>query len=425
MAGCPRPRRPWGRPAGALENEHLTTTGHMLQDRSAPGLRTAVVALRGAVVVLLLIGAVGILYVGANGYYVLSPGNAPVVTAASNCRPVGDGSFVLPDGRPCVQIVVPAGRAHRVSGTIMMVDVYEGKPSPWQFLVYKLYKFGLLSGVGDHAEFIPAAAIIGNGTASQVNCQDTQQSVEATSAAPVAALRLLGYKVAEQTLGAQIDVVVPGTPAAAAGVRCNDLVTAIDGKPVHTAEDLGRAIRALPVGARARITVERTDGDGHTTTVQLDARLSGTPALDHQPAQPHRAFLGVDSETRTTFDFPFSVDARVGAIGGPSDGLALALGLIDTLDGGTLTGGLHVAATGEIDPAGHVIKIGGAAQKAVAVRRAGAQVFLVPAANYAAARSQAGSMKVFAVSTLQQAVADLESLGGRLGSPTPHAVAAG
>jgi PDZ domain-containing secreted protein len=54
------------------------------------------------------------------------------------------------------------------------------------------------------------------------------------------------------------------------------------------------------------------------------------------------------------------------------------------------------------------------AQKAVAVRQAGAQVFFVPTDELKAAESQAGSMKVYPVSSLDQALNDLKALGGHL-----------
>jgi len=41
-------------------------------------------------------------------------------------------------------------------------------------------------------------------------------------------------------------------------------------------------------------------------------------------------------------------------------------------------------------------------------------VFFVPPQELSAAKSEAGSMKVDAVSTLQQALTDLEALGGHL-----------
>lgn len=380
--------------------------------------RIAYWALLSAVVVVLAALAVyGV--IGARGYYVLSPGNAPVVTASSSCRPVGGGSFALPDGRPCVQLIVPAADAHPVDGAIMMVDVLEGKPTPLQFLAYEAagHGLGFLAGLDGSDEFLPNAEILGSGSAAELGCENTEEAVQATSAAPVAALRALGYSVGVSDLGAQIDQVAVGTPAAAAGLRCDDLVTAVDGVKVTTDVAFGEAIRAHRPGQTVTLTVVRAEPGGSTKTLTLTAKLSGTPAIDGEAANPRQAFLGVVDETRTTFHLPIDITAQVGSIGGPSDGLALALGFIDTLGQGHLTGGLDVAVTGEIDAQGDVLPIGGAAQKAVAVRRAGATVFIVPSANYAAAKSRAGSMKVLPVTTLRQALADLEALGGTAPAP--------
>ncbi|HET6965712.1 MAG TPA: PDZ domain-containing protein [Acidimicrobiales bacterium] len=392
----------------------------MLQEAPPRAQRPKVLLIAGIVVILLFAGAVGLLKIGADGYYVLSPGQAPVVTASQQCRAAGGGSFSLPGGKPCVQLVVPPGRAHGTTGTIMMVDVYEGKPNPLQYLIYKL---GWQKTFENHVQFVPNKNIIGNGTPEQLNCNNTQQAMQATSAAPVAALRRLGYTVKEEDVGAQLDAVLPGTPASAAGLQCNDLVTAVNGAPVRSAQDIGASIKPLAPGTEVHLTVIRSTAQGSSRTLVLTARLSGTPARAGLAANPNKPFLGVESETRTKYDFPFPVSANVGSIGGPSDGLALALGFIDTLDQGRLTGGLAVAATGTIDPDGNVGEIGGAAQKAVAVRNAGAKVFLVPKGNYAEAKSEAGSMKVFAVSSLNQALADLQSLGGQVPAPTAHATA--
>jgi PDZ domain-containing protein len=393
----------------------LTTSGEILQEPNRPSRRVRIPVIVGAVVVLLVAGAIGLLKVGADGYFVLSPGQAPLVTASPGCRAVGGGSFALPNGGPCVQLVVPADKIHTVRGAIYMVDVYQGKPSPWQYLLYKL---GLLKRFGNNAVFVPNAAIIGRGTAAQISCQDTQQSVQATSAAPVAALRQLGYEVGETDLGAQVDTVLPGSPADAAGLHCNDLITAVNGHAVHTAEDVSAHLAGLEPGTTVEITVSREAGQA-THTMHLTAQLGPTPALRGQPVNPNKGFLGIETETRTNYDLPFPLSAEVGSIGGPSDGLALALGFIDTLSEGHLTGGLKVAATGQIEPNGDVVEIGGAAQKAVAVRRAGATVFLVPPANLADAKSTAGNLKVYPVSTLSQALDVLKSLGGQVPPPPP------
>ncbi len=56
-------------------------------------------------------------------------------------------------------------------------------------------------------------------------------------------------------------------------------------------------------------------------------------------------------------------------------------------------------------------------QKTVAVEQAGASVFFVPDPELATARSmQTSSLKIFAVSSLGQALQDLQRLGGHLGA---------
>ncbi|MGH9114792.1 MAG: PDZ domain-containing protein, partial [Acidimicrobiales bacterium] len=217
----------------------------------------------------------------------------------------------------------------------------------------------------------------------------------------------------------QLYQVEPGSPAAAAGLRCNDVVIAVNGAPVRTAEDLVQAIHEARPGQSVTIGLRRTV-NGKAVTEDLVAKLTGTPAISGQgPAKPSQAFLGVVAESDTTYVFPFDVSIHVGNIGGPSAGLALTLGLLDVLSNGRLTGGHRIAATGTISLDGSVGVIGGVAQKAVAVRRAGAQMFLVPPQNLEAARSEAGSMKVLAVSSLHQALDDLAAIGGRIPAPTP------
>ena len=247
---------------------------------------------------------------------------------------------------------------------------------------------------------------------------------DAMSAASVVALRTLGYTVVEHDLGARVDLVQPGSPAAQAGVECNDLITAIDGSPVRTAEDLVNHIHALKPGDVAHLIVMRASGDT-TKPVQLTARLGATPAENGSPADPDQAYLGIATQTQSTYVYPFPVSINVGAIDGPSGGLALTLGLLDTLSDGQITGGHVIAATGTMDVDGNVGDVGGVAQKTVAVRRAGAQVFFVPPEELAAAKSESASMKVYAVSTLQQALDILKSMGGQIPPPVPTTTVVG
>jgi PDZ domain-containing protein len=85
--------------------------------------------------------------------------------------------------------------------------------------------------------------------------------------------------------------------------------------------------------------------------------------------------------------FPFGVRISSGEIGGPSAGLAWALGLYDLMTPGDLTGGRTIAVTGEVGLDGTVSPIGAADEKVVAAADAGASVLILPRDNLAEARS--------------------------------------
>jgi putative serine protease PepD len=70
------------------------------------------------------------------------------------------------------------------------------------------------------------------------------------------------------TNGALIGAVDPGSPAAAAGLRPGDLVTAINGQPIRSADDLVAAVQQDHVGQSVTLTYTR-QGTQHTTTVTL------------------------------------------------------------------------------------------------------------------------------------------------------------
>src|SRR5260370_41392192 len=110
-------------------------------------------------------------------------------------------------------------------------------------------------------------------------------------------------------------------------------------------------------------------------------------------------------------------------LGGPSAGLAFALGALDALTTHNLTGGHRVAATGEIDASGNVLEIGGVTQKTITVERAGAEYFLVPRAELADAQKAAKGhhLTIVPVDTVEQALTFLRSIEGDLSGipPTP------
>ncbi len=405
----------------------MSTTAPILQDPPAastegrPGRRHPgwVWILAVTIVVMLLLGGYTAIEQGAKGYFAFAPGTAPRLTGSPLCQASSAGGDpTLPGGTPCARISVPSNLNHSIQGSLYMVDVLVGRATPAQYLLSKL---GLLHTFAEGTQLIPAQDVLGTTPPAQLSCQDDQQMQGATSSASVVALRHLGYQVKENDLGAQLYQVSPGSPAAAAGLQCNDIVVAVNGKPVHTSSALVAAVRAGVPGQDARLTVQRQGSGGKLQTKTLTARLAPTPA-SVEPGRAAQPFLGVVSQTRSTYTFPFNVTIDVGNIGGPSAGLALTLATLDLLSNGDLTGGHRVAATGTIGLDGTVGDVGGVAQKAVAVRKAGAQVFLVPADELKDAQSQAGSMKVYPVKNLQQALDILKGLGGQVPAPTASSV---
>lgn len=335
-------------------------------------------------------GAASVVIVGAILWAALA--QLPVYSIAPGlARPVtGPGGLVE----------VPASRSHAVSGRILMTDVYLGPVSPLEWLVDHLRP---------DVRLVPSAQVLGTLPASQLQPVELTQMAQSERYAAVAALRALGYRV--PTLqGPVVVFVAPGSPAASlyrkGMLGLGWTLTAVDGTHVSTAASAASLIGAHPAGATVRLTFDPGDGTPSRVLDVRLARLSGGA---------RRAEVGIGLADQPYWNLPFPVKVNSDGIGGPSAGLAFTLGIIDELSNGDLTGGRSIAATGTIAPTGAVGDVGGVQQKAVAVRRAGATVFLVPPQELAAARSgAAGHLRVVPVSTLGEALRVLRSLGGHV-----------
>jgi PDZ domain-containing protein len=244
--------------------------------------------------------------------------------------------------------------------------------------------------------------ILGGQTQDENRERNLQEMADSKEIATAVALEALGYEVGEQGSGALIVNVATDVPAAEVLQR-GDVIVAADGRPVQLSQDLVDVISTKRPGDTVVLGVQRSADLTEDVTAQLVAR----------PDDPNRAMLGVSLETfRLQYEFPFTVTIDSGSVGGPSAGLAFTLGVIDVLTPDSLTGGERVATTGTIDSSGAVGPVGGVQQKTVAVRRAGATLFLVPPSEYEEALKYAGDMRVERVETLDDALRALASIGG-------------
>jgi putative serine protease PepD len=81
----------------------------------------------------------------------------------------------------------------------------------------------------------------------------------------------LGVSIGTASNGVRIEQVRPGTPAAQAGLQVGDVVTAVGGRAVRSANELSTAIDAKKPGDRVTITYTR-NGQSKSATVTLAER---------------------------------------------------------------------------------------------------------------------------------------------------------
>ncbi len=249
-------------------------------------------------------------------------------------------------------------------------------------------------------------------TDEQVDAENTRAMTTSQDAATTAALRQLGVPIATEVVVAAVSKGAPASGQAAAGRRRHRGRRRAGGRRQGAAR---RRQQPGPGRARHRVLPPRRQAAA-TAVLTTVAAPGETPA---------RAVIGVEPQDRA--DYPFDVTISLKEVGGPSAGLMFALGIIDKLDAPALTGGTHVAGTGEISPDGAVGPIGGIPQKLLGARKKGATVFLTPAANCAEALGALPSgLTLVRVTTLQDALEGLRVLrdGGTPRGCAPAASAA-
>jgi membrane-associated protease RseP (regulator of RpoE activity) len=67
----------------------------------------------------------------------------------------------------------------------------------------------------------------------------------------------LGIRYIQRPRGAEVQEVIPGSPAEGAGLRVGDLIREVDGRPVSPSRPLADVLSAYRPGDRVVLTVER------------------------------------------------------------------------------------------------------------------------------------------------------------------------
>ena len=291
---------------------------------------------------------------------------------------------------PVAPLVHVAGK-HRQqrSGTIYFVDVRERRAT----LMERLLRWTRPDGSSLVSE--PSFGSSLDRRVAQVQMSDSQKI------APYVALKLLGYDVGARSAGVNV-LQVDKSAEAARVLRPDDVIVSVEGHRIRTVVELRGVLAEKHPGDRVRISYRRAG-----------ALHEGTVATTAAKVEPKRAILGIFASDNLVVRLPIRITIDAQGIGGPSAGLAFALEILQEL-GRNVAHGHKIAATGELDPNGNVLRIGGVKQKTLGARRAGVDAFLVPAGDNAReARRYADGLRIIPVENLQQALRLLATVGAK------------
>lgn len=286
-------------------------------------------------------------------------------------------------------IEVPGETVYPTEGSLRLLTVgvvgSRRTPVPWLDIV--------------RAWFDPSKAVIPvdvaypmGQTVEQSNEENELLMNESQQAATAAALVELGYDI--QTV-LTVRSVVPDSPADGAVQEGDQIVTA-NGIELMDAATLQAQVAESGAGEDVELTVIR---GGEELNIAL------APAAGFAP----HPIIGVSVET--SYDFPFEVNIQLEDVGGPSAGVMFALGIVDKLTPGALTGGEEIAGTGTLTAAGQVGSIGGIRQKLYGALNAGSDWFLAPEGNCDEVVGHVpDGLTVFSVATLGEALTAVEAI---------------
>lgn len=298
---------------------------------------------------------------------------------------------VTVDGVEVPLIEIPDEPTYPTEGSLSLLTVNVlGNPesSPSWFEVMRAWVTPSQSVVPVDQVFPPGVSTEQRREQSRIDMENSQQEAIA------AALRAIGEPYESRLVVVDL---LEGSPAADV-IEPDDEIVAVNGVGVRDVTALRGEIARNGVGAAADVSIIR---DGVEQSVSITPVLS--EGTDRVPV------IGVLIAGQ--YEFPIDVRIQLENVGGPSAGMIFALGIIDKLTPGSLSGGAEVAGTGTIAADGSVGRIGGVVQKMHGAVGVGADVFLAPLANCAEISGNIpGDLDVYPVATLNDAIAVLQAI---------------
>ncbi|MFJ5797216.1 YlbL family protein [Streptomyces decoyicus] len=314
------------------------------------------------------------------------------------------------DGEPVLQI--SQRKTYPTTGHLNMTTVRVTGPD------YHMNLFEAVYGWLDHDNaVVPHKTLYPEGqTAEQADQENAEEFSQSQESAKASALSQLRVPFASQTV---VGSVVKDKPADGR-LHAGDVIKAVDGTEVKQVGDVAKLVTRHKPGGKVVFTIIPVK-DAAAAEKQGKKPQAGVKqiAITTQKADDGRAIVGIQAGVDHLFPFP--IDVKLADVGGPSAGLMFALGIVDKLTPGDMTGGKFVAGTGTIDDQGKVGPIGGISMKTVGARDKGAEFFLTPKENCAAAaKDTPQGLTLVKVGTIGDAVKALEKIrkGDTAGLPS-------
>ena len=264
------------------------------------------------------------------------------------------------------------------------------------------------SYVSNSVDLYPREVILPKGVSPEELSQISIQNMKTSENVAIAvALKYLGYDITSKGDGVSVVGILDDSPVKDK-LKRGDLLNSINNDEISSASEFIAMLRTYDIGDTVKIGLIR-DVEGNLKNLEIETKL-----IEHveYEGEPMVGFLATTVNER--FDFPFEIDIKTGNVGGPSAGLMMALNVYNNLIPEDITNSLVIAGTGTIEIDGSVGPVGGVKQKVIAAKRAGAELILVPTANFEEAKPlETESTEIVAIDTFDEALQVISEYSSR------------
>ena len=264
------------------------------------------------------------------------------------------------------------------------------------------------ANLNSQIDLYPREVILPDGVTPQELSEISIQNMRTSENVAIAvALKNIGYEIKSKGDGVAVVGLLEDSPVKDK-LKKGDLINSINNTDIYSATEFIATLRTYSIGEIVSIGLLR-EIDGIKEQIFIKTTL-----VEHveYEGEPMVGFLATTVNER--FDFPFEIDIKTGNVGGPSAGLMMALNVYNNLIPEDITNSMIVAGTGTIEIDGSVGPVGGIKQKIIAAKRAGAELILVPVANFEEARPfETDKTAIVAVDSFDEALSVISQYSSR------------